>query len=205
MKIYKNAKIIEEVVNGRIELYPLTKDGKKSKRRSGNWSFEAEKSIVISASTLINCSKAREEVYESFINSISWNNLGILARNFPNAVFVFEHSLSEDYINICENRRGTLKFRSIFMNFIVVDGLIISKAESDAIYYPVEILPISIGKSYEGNKVYVDAAAHEAILLEEKKYESGIEFGGVFKKMYCIDTRTAEIKNVRKFFDGVEL
>lgn len=208
MKIYKKAKIIEEVVNGHIKLYPLTKDGKKSKRRSSDWSFEVKTATVFSASTLANCSETRDKVYRS----LSWVELGLLTRNFPNAIFVFEHDpiLKDDYIYIFESKGGILKGRWIFMNFIVVDSLIISKAakSNTTIHYPVRILPIIMGKSYQGNKVYVDAAAHEAILLEEQKYESGngfIEFGGVFKKMYYIDTRTSETKNVRKFFDGVEL
>lgn len=207
MKIYKEAKLVEERdING-VELFPLTREGKKSKRSIYGWSFD-KGSIIISASTLANY-KDRWEVYQKLNHKVDWKNLKILVKNFPEAVFVFKHcSVFGDLIYICKNERGNLKVRQIYADFTVVDNLIITRAKSEAPYYPVEIHPISFtGERYAaGHKVYIDAAAHEAILLVEKdNYDCLIDFGSVFKEMYYIDTRTLETKKVRKFFDGVEL
>lgn len=206
MKIYKKAKLVEERNNYSVELVPLTREGKKSKRGICGWSF-VKGSTIISASTLANY-KAREEVYNKLKAQVSLEKLEVLAKGFPNAVFVFGlHSSGfEGFIYICKNERGNLKVSHIYANFTVVDNLIVTKAKSEAPYYPVEIHPISFtGESYRGHKVYIDAAAHEAILLVEKDNYNYLYFGSVFKEMYYIDTRTLETKKVRKFFDGVEL
>ena len=205
MKIYKKAKLVEERNNYSVELFPLTREGKKSKRSIYGWSFNKE-SIIVSASTLANC-KAREEVYKKLKNKVNLENLETLAKSFPKAVFVFEpSSVFWDFIYICKNERGNLKVSHVYADFTVVDNLIITRAKSDAPYYPVEIYPISFtGERYRGHKVYIDAAAHEAILSVEKDNYDCLDFGSVYKEMYYIDTRTSETKKIRKFFDGVEL
>ena len=205
MKIYKKAKLVEERNNYSVELVPLTREGKKSKRGIYGWSFD-KGSITVSASTLANY-KGREEVYHKLKAEVSLEKLEVLAKSFPKAVIVFEHSSVLGFIYICKNERGNLKVSYIYANFTVVDNLIVTKAKSEApSYYPVEIHPISFtGESYRGHKVYIDAAAHEAILLVEKNNYDYLYFGSVYKEMYYIDTRTLETKKIRKFFDGVEL
>lgn len=203
MKIYKKAKLVEERDNYGVKLVPLTREGKKSKRGICGWSFD-KGSIVASASTLANSS---EEVYRKF-KQVIWKNIETLAKSFPKAVFVFEYdSTFGGHIYICKNERGNLKVRHIYTDFTVVDNLIITRDKSGVAYYPVEIYPTSFtGERYRGHKVYIDAAAHEAILLVEKdNYDCLIDFGSVYKEMYYIDTRTLETKKIRKFFDGVEL
>lgn len=207
MEIYKKEKLVEERDNCGVKLVPLTGEGKKSKRSCG-WSFN-KRSIIFSASTLISYN-AREEVYLKIEGKITLENLKILGKRFPKAVFVFEHNSVFGYhFYICKNERGNLKVsRLIYANFTIVDNLIVTRAKSDA-FYPVVIYPISFtGESYRGHKVYIDASAHEVILLVEKNnydYDCPIDFGSVLKEMYYIDTRTLETKKVRKFFDGVEL
>ena len=205
MKIYKKAKLVEERNNYSVELVPLTREGKKSKRGICGWSFD-KGSITVSASTLANY-KGREEVYHKLKAEVSLEKLKVLAKSFPKAVIVFGRSSVLGFIYICKNERGNLKVSYIYANFTVVDNLIVTKAKSEAAYYPVEIHPISFtGESYRGHKVYIDAAAHEAILLVEKdNYGCLIDFGSVYKEMHYIDTRTLETKKIRKFFDGVEL
>lgn len=204
MEIYKKEKLVEERDNYGVKLVPLTKEGKKSERSCG-WSFN-KRSIIFSASTLISFN-AREEVYLKIEGKITQENLKILRKRFPESVFVFEHNSVFGYhFYICKNERGNLKVsRLIYANFTIVDNLIVT-TKSDA-FYPVTIYPISfIGESYYGHKVYIDASAHEVILLVEKyNYDYPIDFGSVLKEMYYIDTRTLETKKVRKFFDGVEI
>lgn len=214
MEIYKKEKLVEERDNYGVELVPLTREGEKSKRPNCGWSFN-KRSIIFSASTLISYN-AREEVYLKIEGRVTQENLKILGKRFPEAVFVFDRdSMFGDLIYICKNEKGNLKVRKIYADFTVVDNLMITRAKSDAPYYPVAIYPISFigessftGESYRGHKVYIDASAHEVILLVEKNnYDYGchIDFGSVLKEMYYIDTRTLETKKVRKFFDGVEI
>lgn len=131
MKIYKKAKLVEERNNYSIELVPLTREGKKSKRGICGWSFD-KGSITVSASTLANY-RGREEVYHKLKAEVSLENLKVLAKSFPEAIFVFERSsILGDFIYICKNERGNLKVSHVYANFTVVDNLIVTKAKSEA-------------------------------------------------------------------------
>lgn len=198
MKIYEEFKLmvdkLKEDSDGRKRfiIYPLTKDGKKSKRESyfvcGTHLFGSGKSFINA------CRKGLEPIYASV------RDLQVVSKRFPKALFVFDEHFG--VIHIIYNKSGYVRSVRLSSDFKIVDYLIISYY-GDTILHHLGVeafLPRRYHKYVGGNKCHINSKQHEVIISQTDD-----EHLDDYKKLYYIDTMTLETKRVREFFDGVEI